>query len=254
MTSTRGRKRYLAPVVALALGLLAASAAWADSVAVTAGVTSVTASSARLNGVVQTAYTDNSWLFQYGPAAGDYTHQTPAGTAGAGTTLESRTVTGLTPDTTYHYRIVVLEGSYAPQGHYGEDLSFRTHSAAGSGGHTGTGGKKRLAGAGQLILRERVFSLRHGRFAIPISCTGPRGARCRGMLTLSASAGRGRSIVCARASISIPAGRRSTLRPRVSGGCGALLRRARHHRLSGAARISSPSGQAALDRRVTLAG
>jgi hypothetical protein len=97
----------------------------------TGDATAVTATTAVLNGVVETNGDDTTWFFEYGPTSA-YGATTPS------QVLEreedgpvAATVTGLTPATTYHYRLVathpdrpVIEGRS-----FGADRTFTTAPA-----------------------------------------------------------------------------------------------------------------------------
>jgi hypothetical protein len=73
------------------------------------GVSDVTYSSAILHGYVNPNGQPTNYIFQYGPTS-TYGAQTPLAPAGNGTiTIRvSQAVTGLQPDTTYHYRVVAV--------------------------------------------------------------------------------------------------------------------------------------------------
>jgi len=84
----------------------------------------VTLNSAKLNGKVNPNGADTTWYFEYGLTIG-YEWSTPSESAGSGSTKVpvSRNITGLSRDTTYHYRIVA-ENSRGES--LGKDKTFRT--------------------------------------------------------------------------------------------------------------------------------
>ncbi len=130
------RQRLLTPLLlVIALGLTAA-AALADSVATTEPATSVAMSSAVLNGVANPTNPNSAYTFQYGTSA-SYGQTTPAHAIGTGSQNVSASVTGLQPGTTYHFRLLVVEGSYPAQPHYGADLTFTTTGTANAVATTG---------------------------------------------------------------------------------------------------------------------
>lgn len=87
----------------------AASAAPAPPSAATGSAASVGQSSATVNGTVNPNGTDTTYYFQYGTSTsyGTNTSVTNAGSGGADVPV-SVNLTGLTPSTTYHYRLVAV--------------------------------------------------------------------------------------------------------------------------------------------------
>ncbi|MGZ4230210.1 MAG: hypothetical protein ACXVVQ_02135 [Solirubrobacteraceae bacterium] len=110
---------------------------------------SVTAASATLQGGVYPNGNDTRYFWQYGPttAYGDATPSTDAG-AGTAPVFVTRTIDGLSPSTTYHYRLVAQSpdpsnaGQFLTQ--YGYDFTLTTNAvgnaAPGSGSSSGSGG------------------------------------------------------------------------------------------------------------------
>jgi hypothetical protein len=96
----------LAAAVA-ALSLVAGAAAASPPTVTTQGASSVTASSAKLNGTVDPNGEATNYYFEFGTTT-SYGTRTAVGNAGAGTRGggASATITGLAGSTTYHYRIV----------------------------------------------------------------------------------------------------------------------------------------------------
>src|SRR5690242_19612634 len=93
-------------------------------VVVTRHATSVAQTSATLNGTVNPEGQATSYVFQYGTSSA-YGAQTPSASAGAGTKtiLASAAIGPLTPNTTYHYRLVATSVNGTTLGH---DTSFKT--------------------------------------------------------------------------------------------------------------------------------
>src|SRR5919112_2387227 len=105
----------LGAAAALALGVcaLAPAAALADydPVVVTNPATGVTDVAATLNGVVGPQWNFKVYTFQYGVARYDHQTQiTALPPSGNGARPVSVQVTGLTPATEYHYRLVAGDG------------------------------------------------------------------------------------------------------------------------------------------------
>jgi hypothetical protein len=87
------------------------AAAASSPTVVTSGAANVTDTTAVLNGRVTPNGSATTYLFAYGPTTA-YGAATPAHSAGAGTKVVAvaRTITGLTPGTTYHYKISATNG------------------------------------------------------------------------------------------------------------------------------------------------
>ena len=95
---------------------------------VTGGATLITETGATLNGLLHPRGGPGAWWFEYGRTT-SYGSETPHQDAGTEQQLKevSVRVTGLTPDTTYHYRLCDLhQGDGAPQ--CGDDGTFTTGS------------------------------------------------------------------------------------------------------------------------------
>jgi DNA-binding beta-propeller fold protein YncE len=101
----------------------------APPTATTGAAGSISTEGATLNGTVAPNGSETRYHFEYGPTT-SYGTSTPETGAGSGTSgqAEASVVTGLTPSTTYHFRIVA---SSAAGTTYGEDGSFTTRSSAG---------------------------------------------------------------------------------------------------------------------------
>jgi hypothetical protein len=111
---------------ALSLWSPGALAAAAPPTATTDGSANVSYSSATLFGDVDARGLTTSYDFQYGTSSG-YGAQTPLAPAGNGSIAIrlSASVSGLQPDTTYHYRIVAVNSSGT---RHGTDHTFKTAS------------------------------------------------------------------------------------------------------------------------------
>ncbi len=81
-------------------------------VVVTLGASAITPTTATLSGTVNPAGQATTYAFQYGPTAA-YGQQTAAQSAGSGTgdVSASAALTGLTPGTTYHFRVTATNPS-----------------------------------------------------------------------------------------------------------------------------------------------
>jgi hypothetical protein len=92
-----------------------------------AGATSVTAGAATLTGTINPLGSATTYHFEYG-VTGSYGSSTPEsdGGSGSGDEVVSAPVTGLTPSTTYHVRVVATTGGHTVTGN---DGTFRTAAA-----------------------------------------------------------------------------------------------------------------------------
>ncbi len=121
------------------LGMLAAlapAAARAATVATTGAATNLTPTSATLQGTVDPVIPDSAYAFQYGRTAG-YGQTTKPGTASSPMQV-SAPVGNLSPNTTYHFRLIVEDtGSDPAVFHAGADQTFTTPAVAGTVAVTG---------------------------------------------------------------------------------------------------------------------
>jgi hypothetical protein len=120
-------RRLVSTVVCLcSAAALAAPAALAatEPVATTGNATAITSISATLNGTVNPEGQATTFYFEYGTTT-SYGSQTAMTAAGAGTADLKATAqaSSLTPDTTYHYRLVASNASGTT---LGADVSFKT--------------------------------------------------------------------------------------------------------------------------------
>jgi hypothetical protein len=207
----RRKKIALAACVLATFVAATPAVAQVEPIATTGNPGTVTATTAQLNGVVRPLAAGSSWLFQVSlnPGFNWDTQSTPA-LAVPRDALEvvERMVTGLTPSSTYFYRVVVES----------------THK-----GHTVTtlGGTETLSTAATLSAYwsaadvSTVLAVKHDATTLPLSCQGDRGAGCKGKLTVKAA---GRKAVCSSVPFSAFAQRKQhALKLRLSRGCLKLL-------------------------------
>lgn len=109
--------------VVVLLGAPAAVAA-AEPVASTGNATAITSISARLNGTVNPEGQATTYQFEYGTTTsyGSETAPTAAGSGSADVKVLAQ-LTSLTPNTTYHYRLIATNASGTT---LGSDVSFKT--------------------------------------------------------------------------------------------------------------------------------
>jgi hypothetical protein len=161
----------------------------ATPIAVTEAAGGISTAGATLIGsATNPALSGGKVFFQYGTATG-YESHTPEQAIGA-TTRGARIATavgGLTPNTTYHFRIVVTNGTATA---VGPDMTFNTASLPRDG--NGGGPQRRVT----------LKHLKGLRFRI--HCQG--GRACTGNLVARARAGR-RTIVVAKAKVRVAGGK-----------------------------------------------
>jgi hypothetical protein len=202
--------------------------------ATTGQASSIGSTSAVLNGVANTVGPSSSWFFQYGRTTG-YGQTTANHSIGPGLTLLATNVAGLTPNATYHFRLVVLQ-SAVPQS-YGVDSSFTTAMPN-----------------GRATLVSRRLRVRHGFVSIPFACSGLQGAPCKAQLSLKARGKVGkhiRTVGCGRGKLATSAVHHHTVHVKL-GRCGTLLRNAAHGRLRGTLRAVFSTDQRTTQAAVTL--
>ena len=238
------RGRLLHAVATFALAIAAASA-WASAapadapVATSGGATSVTSGQAILNGIALNATPGATWDFEYGTSP-SYGSVTSPVTLGTGLFAVSRQVTGLTPGTLYHFRLVVIQAGIEA---VGSDLTFRTPAA-------GDAVPPRI---GRASLAGLVLGETGRRLEVSIRCSGQSGAKCAGILgvTLVRAAGRP-SLFCGIGGVNLPsAARTQTITLAETPACAARLRAAGNHDVAG--KLSALfQGGTPLQQTVTL--
>jgi choice-of-anchor A domain-containing protein len=98
----------------------------AAPVAATIPASAATSTSATLNGLVNAYNTNATVMFQWGTSSGSYPNTitaNPATVTGTTATAVSALLAGLTPNTTYYYRVVATSGALISNG---SEQSFRT--------------------------------------------------------------------------------------------------------------------------------
>jgi hypothetical protein len=125
--------RMRALVATVAASLLISGTALADVPTVnTRGSSAITQTSAHVTGTIKPNGQETRWHFDYGPT-NSYGASTPEQgpvPAGAGSTNVAADITGLSPGTTYHYRLV---GTNASGTIFGKDRTFETRPAVSIG-------------------------------------------------------------------------------------------------------------------------
>jgi hypothetical protein len=205
------------------------------TVATTGQATGVTGNSAELNGVVNTSDPKPQWLFEYGRTRA-YGRETSVHATGSGLTVVSAKVTGLSPTTIYHFRLVVQQ-SQGPTAD-GRDGFFKTAQTY-----------------GHATVHSRRLKIRHGTASIPFTCAGTPGSVCDGQVSLKTRARvhkHSTIIGCGHGKLAMKAGHRRSVAFKLGPRCGSLLRRAPHGQLSATLIAVFSSHQPRLQTHVTL--
>jgi hypothetical protein len=131
-TIGNSRRNLVSVAVAgiLALTLFVPAGAQAAAVATTGTASNVTQTSADLSGTADPTTTDAEFCFDYGTTSsyGQVSSCTPLTSTGAQPITEH--ITGLSPGTTYHFELVVIDLSYPSTTSRGGDASFTTLGTA----------------------------------------------------------------------------------------------------------------------------
>lgn len=237
----------IAALAALA-ALAAVPAAASSPSVVNFGASQIGGTSAVLNGMLDTSDADSAWFFQYGPTTsyGKFSKVTPIATPNVAQGVQA-VIGGLSPNTTYHFRLVLESYVTTVNAYTSADGEFTT---------TAAGGPSPIA-YGTTTLRSRRLRVHRGVISIPFTCAGAAGARCQGAVLVFATGRLGRRLTtvgCAGGSFSAIAGQRETVTGRLSRACKALVRRARGHRLAATLRATFSSHQSMLKAGVTVIG
>ena len=147
----------------------------------TGAATGITSTSALVLGTVNPGGADVTYHFDFGTTSGyGDAAPSPDGDAGTGTLTETlgQELTGLTPATTYHYRLVVSNGGGTTDG---PDETFTTLPAPNCAQSETCPQNPLSAGHLQVVSPSDVVN---GRAALIIRCTGPTGAVCAGTATI----------------------------------------------------------------------
>ena len=132
--------RYRGKALAMACGAMtmmlvgAGVADAASSPAITGHASYVTGVEAQINGVIEPAGLPTFWAFQYGTSATYGRVSAPVGPLSSMSPMSVSTLLmGLKPNTTYHFRLIAIQGSAdtsgAASGFSGEDSVFTTPSS-----------------------------------------------------------------------------------------------------------------------------
>jgi hypothetical protein len=183
----------------------------------TGTATDIGPESATLTGSVSEIGVPTSYHFEYGLTTA-YTNETPATDLGTevGQLAVATPVGGLSPQTTYHFRLVATDKAGVA---HGQDQTFTTPPAppappASSGSGSRSSSTPSFAGVALVSTR---LSLVRGFITLQLSCPALTVGGCSGQTKLSARPRTGsRSVALGKARFSIAAGGRAKVRVRVS--------------------------------------
>jgi hypothetical protein len=225
----------------LALFVFSAAPALATTVT-TQPASNVTTTTAVVNGLVDTGGVATAWQFQWGATA-KYGRATPLQQipAGNGMVPVSWSLTDLSPNTTYHFRLVATTGTgtgyYPLSPFFGQDVSFTTRPS------------------GTLVLLRHRLTVDNGFVTVPLLCKS--GLTCHGRFTMS-TLGRIQgtntfaNVLCATTFFTIKPHQVGNVRVRVRHGCLALLNSSRTHSVIAKLTSNPRTGQKALITRLVL--
>jgi hypothetical protein len=225
---------------AVMAGLMAGSALAATPAPTTNAASGVGVTTATLNGSIQTGGVATLWQFQYGTST-KYGKTTKANTipAGGGTVVVSSSITGLTANKKYHFRLVVQTGtgtSYYPiVTTNGADRTFTT---------------KKI---GKVIATVTKLKIKNGATTLGLKCSSL--VNCKGKFTMTARVKVGKkhqNITFANKSFSIKHGKKSTLKFKLSGKGLTALKKAHGRKLKVKLLIKFSTHQPTISKTITL--
>ena len=218
--------------------------------------TAVTQTSATVNATINPNAAATTYSVNYGPTA-SYGTSTPAQPLAASTTASpvSVALAGLSPGTTYHYRVLATNsaGTSATT-----DQTFTTSPAPIVPVSRPAPGPRRSILS---LLIGGTLKVRHGRVQVALACAAT-GTDCVGKVSLTQRVrgsrvvsarrrARTRTVVLGRASYRVRSGKRGTVSVRLTGSALRSLSRAPGHRRPATVRVTDTTGTGAA-RRVTL--
>jgi hypothetical protein len=182
--------------------------------ATTGSASSITTTGASVSGSVNPNAQATTYQFQFGTST-SYGSSTAVTSAGSGTsaTAVSSALTGLKPNTTYHYRIVATNATGTTNG---ADATFKTKNIA-----------TRLT-VGKVKVKGNTAS-------VPLSCAGNPGVKCKGTLTetikVKAKHNKKKTVTVGKASFSIAAAGKKTVKVTLNSKGRKALAKAKSHKL-----------------------
>jgi hypothetical protein len=241
-------KRISCLIAGLVAALLFVVPAVASSpTATTSGAINVTATSATLVGYLNPGQVFSAYAFEYGKTTSYGTDTPPqAVPAGSGQVEVTATVTGLSPDTTYHFQLVGAtqpSSNTAAQYYFGGDQTLTTASSTSSGSGSGSSGS---SAKGSLRLVGKTLQVSRGKALVALWCVGKHA--CRGQFSISSS---GKACVAGK-SFSIGATKVKAIKVSLRAACKKLMRKASKHTIHGKLKATLSTGQPSLSSKITF--
>jgi hypothetical protein len=233
------RQLALSIFAALAGSALLAPVALAALSVTTGPATGITSHAATLYGTINPDGQEVRWQFQYGLTK-SYNKSTPVVDipAGKGAVTVAWRITGLTPNTVYHYRLVATTTgatTYVPfEFSRGDDKTFRSGAT------------------GRLRLLSRKLRVHKGVITASLRCQSA--FACRGKWSVTTFSG-GATVDCTvpgRPSYRIRAHGRKVVKARATDLCVSLLRASANRKLGGKFSSRPRTGQSGLVKGVRL--
>jgi hypothetical protein len=193
-----------------ALGAVAEQSFKAPTVT-TGAAGSITTTAAALAGSVNANDQATTYQFQYGLTT-SYGATTPAASVGTLTSAVSvvTALTGLQPNTTYHFRLVATNGSGTSNG---TDATFTT-------GNIPT------------HLKVGKIKVKGSTASVPLTCTGNPGVSCKGSLTATIKVrGKKKPVTVGKKGFSVAAGAKKTVKLSLNRKGRKALKHAKSHKL-----------------------
>lgn len=246
------RFRTFAATMACGAAMLSVGAAVAEaSPAATGRASDVTSTSAQLNGTLDPGGIATFFAFQYGSSDTYGQASAPVGPySGTSPMSVSSAITGLQPDTTYHFRLIAIQGAAGTSGEAtgstGDDVTFTTLASGSSSNNNNSQSGSKHAKAS---LRSRTLAVKHGSVLVPWGCSGTSGATCKGKISLSVA---GKS--CGTGTFTASTGKHHNVRIALSQSCLTRARTASNHRLKVSLKAVFSQGTGNLKTKVTLVG
>jgi hypothetical protein len=235
------RRLFVIGSMAVAFGAVVAAPALAAT-ATTEAATNITTTTATLVGQANTDGLATYYEFQYGTTTNYNNSYLGTLAAGGSVVNVDLPIHGLKPNTVYHYRFIasntLLEDYYyyyaSPS--VGADVTFRTKTI----------GSLKLSRGTRTISKKTIKE----------SATCSSSVQCKGKLSLTIKVKSGRktkTLTCGSSRFTIKAGKKGTIKIKLSSKCVADVKKAKHHRLG--AKLSAPklsSGQPKTSVSITL--
>jgi hypothetical protein len=181
--------------------------------ATTGSASSITTTGATVSGSVNPSAQATTYQFQFGTST-SYGSSTAVASAGSGTsaTAVSSALTGLKPNTTYHYRVVATNASGTTNG---ADATFKTKNIP-------------------TRLKVGKVKVKGNTASVPLSCAGNPGVKCKGTLTETIKVKakhKKKTVTVGKASFSIAAAGKKTVKVTLNSKGRKALAKAKSHKL-----------------------